>query len=479
MIVPVILAGGSGTRLWPLSRQLYPKQFLPLVNGRTLFQETILRLSENPDIAPPIVVCNEDHRFIVAEQMREKSLKPSKIILEPVGKNTAPAAYIAADVAREIDPDAVLLVLPADHHINDLETLLGTIQASKEVAGKGKLVTFGIVPGYAETGYGYIEQGVSLTGKRAEQAFKIERFVEKPNADAATKYVKSGKHLWNSGMFMFKAETYMAELEQSNEDMAAACKIAVEQGESDLDFYRLDKRSFEACSSDSIDYAVMEHTNAGVVVPLDAGWNDVGSWGALWDIKEKDECGNVALGDVITHDVHGSYLHSTGRLLAVVGLKDHVVVETSDAVMVSPKDRVQDVKKLVDTLKAEDRMEAYSHKKVYRPWGAYETIDLADRFQVKRITVKPGAILSLQKHFHRAEHWVVVEGTAIVTRGEEEIVLKEDESTYIPLGYVHRLENPGKIDLELIEVQTGSYLGEDDIVRFDDMYGREGEKPKK
>lgn len=479
MIFPVILAGGSGTRLWPLSRQLYPKQFLPLVNGRTLFQETILRLSESPDIAPPIVVCNEDHRFMVAEQMREKSLQPSKIILEPVGKNTAPAAYIAADVAKEMDPGAVLLVLPADHHINDLEQLLETIQTSKVVADKGNLVTFGIVPGYAEIGYGYIEQGPSLDGKNAEQAFKIERFVEKPNAEAAAKYIESGRHLWNSGMFMFKADAYMDELEQYNEDMAAACKVAVEQGESDLDFYRLDKKSFEACPGDSIDYAVMEHTKNGAVVPLDAGWNDVGSWGALWDIKEKDEHDNVALGDVITHDVHGSYLHSTGRLLAVVGLKDHVVVETSDAVMVSPKDRVQDVKKLVDTLKADDRMEAYSHKKVYRPWGAYETIDLADRFQVKRITVKPGAILSLQKHFHRAEHWIVVSGTAIVTRGEEEIVLKEDESTYIPLGYVHRLENPGKIDLELIEVQTGSYLGEDDIVRLDDVYGREGEKPKK
>jgi len=479
MIVPVILAGGSGTRLWPLSRQLYPKQFLPLVSGRTLFQETVLRLSESPDIMSPIIVCNEDHRFMVAEQMREKSLQPSRIILEPIGKNTAPAAYIAAHAAMEMHPDAVLLVLPADHHINDLGQLLETIEKSKAVAEEGNLVTFGIVPGYAETGYGYIEQGPSLNGKNAEKAFKIKRFVEKPNAETAAEYIESGKYLWNSGMFMFKAATFMTELELYNDGMAAACKVAVEHGERDLDFYRLDKQSFEACPGNSIDYAVMEHTQNGAVVPLEAGWNDVGSWGALWDIKERDAHDNVALGDVITHDVHGSYLHSTGRLLAVVGLKDHVVVETSDAVMVSPKDRVQDVKKLVDTLKAEDRFEAYSHKKVYRPWGAYETIDLADRFQVKRITVKPGAILSLQKHFHRAEHWVVVSGTAIVTRGKEEIILKEDESTYIPLGYVHRLENPGKIDLELIEVQTGSYLGEDDIVRFDDKYGRGDEKPKK
>ena len=476
MIVPVILAGGAGTRLWPLSRQLYPKQFLPLVNGRTMFQETALRLSEDSDIAPAIVVCNEEHRFMVAEQMREISLDTSKIILEPVGKNTAPAAYIAAQVAREMDKDATILVLPADHHIKDLDLLLETIRKSKPIAEDGALVTFGIIPSYAETGYGYIERGPSLNGKGENSAFKIERFVEKPDAETAEIYLKSGNHFWNSGMFMFKADSYMKELEQSNKDMVAACRAAIENGQSDLDFYRLDHESFAACPSDSIDYAVMENTNNGAVAPLDAGWNDVGSWGALWDIKEKDEFENVALGDVITHDVHGSYLHSTGRLLAVVGLKDHVVVETADAVMVSPKDRVQDVKKLVTKLKGDDRFEAYSHKKVYRPWGAYETIDLEDRFQVKRITVKPGAILSLQKHFHRAEHWVVVKGTAIITRGDEEIVLKEDESTYIPLGYMHRLENPGRIDLELIEVQTGSYLGEDDIVRFDDVYGRQEDK---
>lgn len=475
MIIPVILAGGSGTRLWPLSRQLYPKQFLPLVNGRTLFQETVLRLDKGEDIASPLVVCNEDHRFMVAEQLREMALQAERIILEPVGRNTAPAVYIAAEVARRMDEDATLLVLPADHHIARVDALLDVIGRGNAIADSGALVTFGIVPGYAETGYGYIEKGPSLPG----DGFRIERFEEKPDAAAAERYFTSGNHFWNSGMFIFRAARYMEELERYNPNMAAACQAAVENGATDLDFYRLHRESFEACPADSIDYAVMERTDRGAVVPLDAGWNDVGSWGALWDIKDKDAAGNVALGDVITHDVQGSYLHSTGRLLAVVGLKDHVVVETSDAVMVSPKDRVQEVKGLVDALKAGDRFEAYSHKKVYRPWGAYETIDLEERFQVKRITVKPGAILSLQKHFHRAEHWIVVKGTAIVTRGEEEIVLKEDESTYIPLGYLHRLENPGKIDLELIEVQTGSYLGEDDIVRFDDVYGREGDKIKK
>ena len=479
VIIPVVLAGGSGTRLWPLSRQLYPKQFLPLVSGRTLFQETALRLAEGEGISSPFVVCNEDHRFMVAEQMREVDLKSARIILEPVGRNTAPAVYIAAEVARQVDEEAILLVLPADHYIGKVDALLDVIRRGGRIAGEGALVTFGIVPGYAETGYGYIERGLALPGEDGQQAFSIERFEEKPDGPTAEKYLASGNHYWNSGMFMFRAARYIEELERYNPEMASACKAAVNKGGADLDFYRLDKASFEDCPSDSIDYAVMEHTEDGVVVPLDAGWNDVGSWGALWDIKDKDANDNVALGDVITHDVHGSYLHSTGRLLAVVGLKDHVVVETSDAVMVSPKDRVQDVKRLVDALKVEDRSEAYSHRKVYRPWGAYETIDLADRFQVKRITVKPGAILSLQKHFHRAEHWIVVKGTAVVTRGEEEIVLKEDESTYIPLGFMHRLENPGKIDLELIEVQTGSYLGEDDIVRFDDRYGRKGEKPRK
>jgi len=469
MIIPVILAGGSGTRLWPLSRQLYPKQFLPLVGEATLFQETALRLNGAADIADPIIVCNEEYRFMVAEQMREKDITPARIILEPEGKNTAPAVYIAAEVAKTMAPDAVLLVLPADHYMRDVDSLVRVVQESKPIADEGYLVTFGVVPSYPETGYGYIEQGEPLNDK----ASLVARFEEKPDEATAKQYLASQRHLWNSGMFMFRADAYTLELEQQAPQMTEACKGALEKAKVDLDFYRLDRDEFAACPADSIDYAVMEHTRKGVVIPLDAGWNDVGSWGALWEVKDKDACGNVALGDVITHDVHGSYLHSTGRLLAVVGLKDHVVVETSDAVMVSPKDRVQDVKRLVDKLKKDGRLEANSHRKVYRPWGAYETIDLADRFQVKRITVKPGAILSLQKHFHRSEHWIVVKGTANVIRGEDELVLKEDESVYIPLGYIHRLENPGKINLELIEVQTGSYLGEDDIVRFDDAYGRD------
>lgn len=475
MIIPVILAGGSGTRLWPLSRQLYPKQFLPLVNGKTLFQDTALRLSRNSDFGSPIVVCSEDHRFMVAEQAREKKISLSKIILEPIGKNTAPAAYVAAEQACRINEDSTLLVLPADHYINDVELFLATVSKGKGLAEAGALVTFGIVPKYAETGYGYIERG-SVTGNVESEAYTINRFVEKPDADTAQTYVDSGNFYWNSGMFMFSAKRYMQELERGNSAMAEACQLAISNGKHDLDFFRLDAASFAESPSDSIDYAVMEHTSNGAVIPFDAGWNDVGSWSALWDIKAKDAHGNVALGDVITHDVHGSYLHSTGRLLAVVGLQDHVVVETADAVMVSPKERVQDVKKLVESLKADSRPEALLHKKVYRPWGAYETINLEERFQVKRITVKPGAILSLQKHHHRAEHWVVVKGTALVTRGEDTIMLKEDESTYIPLGYIHRLENPGRIDLELIEVQTGSYLGEDDIVRFDDVYGRQENK---
>ena len=476
MIIPVILAGGSGTRLWPLSRQLHPKQYLPLVESRTLFQETVHRLSNNVDIEKPIVVCSEEHRFMAAEQLREKSLAAQKIILEPVGKSTAPAAYAAAALAREITDDALLLVMPADHKIDDLSMLLRTIKKGAGIAAEGLFVTFGVVPQSAHPGYGYIERGGRLEGAMNDDAFQIKRFVEKPDVTTAQNYLESGKYYWNSGIFMFKAAAYMEELERYNPQIVKACKEATKKGKSDLDFFRMDHDSFAKCPEDSIDCAIMERTPKGAVIPFQAGWDDVGSWGALWNIKGKDDDGNVTLGDVVTHDVHGSYLHSTGRLLAVVGVNDHVIVETPDAVMVSPKNRVHNIKELVAKLKRNNRLEAYSHKKVYRPWGAYVSIDAEERFQVKRITVKPGAILSLQKHYHRAEHWVVVKGTAIVTRGEESIVLKEDESTYIPLGIVHRLENPGKIDLELIEVQTGAYLGEDDIVRFDDVYGRQQDK---
>jgi mannose-1-phosphate guanylyltransferase/mannose-6-phosphate isomerase len=471
VILPVILAGGSGTRLWPLSRKLYPKQFLPLVTGRTLFQETVLRLNGG-SLAAPIVVGNDEHRFMIAEQLREIEREGCRIVLEPVGRNTAPAACVAAEIAlREVE-DPLLLILPADHHIADTAALLSVVEQGAELARQGNLVTFGVVPSAPETGYGYIKRGKELTGNAVE-AFAIDRFVEKPDQTTAQKYLEAGGYYWNSGMFLFSAAAYREELTRHNPAMAEACGLALDKGGKDLDFYRLDEQAFKACPSDSIDYAVMEHTEKGVVVPFDAGWSDVGSWDAIWNVKDKTEDQNVAVGDVITEDVQGSYLHSSGRLLAVVGLRDHVVVETTDAVMVSPKDRVQDVKKLVDRLKAEDRPEALTHKKVYRPWGNYETIDLSERFQVKRITVKPGAKLSLQKHFHRAEHWIVVKGTAVVTRGEETLVLHEDQSTYIPLGHMHRIENPGKIELELIEVQTGSYLGEDDIVRFEDVYGRE------
>lgn len=473
-LIPVILAGGSGTRLWPLSRMLYPKQYLPLVDENSMLLDTLLRIQQMSSAAAPIVICNEEHRFIVAEQLRSKDISPSGILLEPVGRNTAPAIAVCALHALSVEPDATLAVLPADHHITAPEALSEAMETAMLLADNGRLVTFGIVPQTPETGYGYIKQGVPVDSVQPPPtpSFEIAQFVEKPDAKTARSYLDSGEYLWNSGMFVFRADVFLQELEKHQPEMVAACRKAYEQGASDLDFYRLDKDAFDACPSDSVDYAVMQKTALGAVTPLDAGWSDVGSWDALWDVKEKNEDGNVCIGDVLTKDVNNSYLHSMGRLLAVVGVEEHVIVETPDAVMVSPKDKVQDVKLLVDKLKEQGREEAVLHKKVYRPWGAYESINIDDRFQVKRISVKPGAKLSLQKHYHRAEHWVVVQGTAIVTRGDKEIVLKEDESTYIPLGYIHRLENPGKIMLELIEVQTGSYLGEDDIVRTDDVYGR-------
>jgi len=469
MIIPVILAGGSGTRLWPLSRKLYPKQLLPLVDDRTLVQNTLLRLHGIDDVADPIIICNEEHRFIIAEQMRAMDVSPAAIVLEPVGRNTAPAVAVAALLAQTKDPDAVLLVLPADHLIGDPEQFHEAVRQAAMHAAAGHLVTFGIVPSAPETGYGYILQGPALAQSSARA---IERFVEKPDLATAETYVASGQYFWNSGMFVFRSGAVLAELERFAPAIVESCRKALDLAGQDLDFLRLDKDAFAACPEDSVDYAVMEQTDKGVMIPLSCGWNDLGSWDALWQAGGKDEDGNVTRGDVVLCDVQDSYLHAETRLLAAVGLQNHIVVETSDAVLISPRDRVQEVKKIVDKLKAENRIEAVSHKKVFRPWGHYESIGDGARYQVKRIVVTPGQVLSLQKHFHRAEHWVVVQGTAVVTRDNEDILLRENESVYLPLGAVHRLANPGKIPLELIEVQVGSYLGEDDIVRFEDVYGR-------
>lgn len=468
MIIPVILAGGSGTRIWPLSRKLHPKQVLALLGDRTLVQETVLRL-RGLDAAAPVVICNDEHRFIVAEQLRDLSKRPAALILEPVARNTAPAVAVAALYALAQSPDATLLMLPADHLITDSSAFHTAVVQAVDYARDGHLVTFGIVPAAPETGYGYIMQGAAMPHGPGR---KIQRFVEKPDTATAEGYVRSGQYFWNSGMFVLRADAVLAELTRFAPEIVRGCRESLEKAVSDLDFLRLDHDAFAACPEDSIDYAVMERTDRGVMVPLSCGWSDLGSWDALWQAGEKDGDGNVARGDVLLCDVRDSFLHAETRLLAAVGLENHIVVETSDAVLVSPRDRVQEVKKLVDRLKAQNRVEAVSHKKVFRPWGHYESIGQGERYQVKRITVTPGHVLSLQKHFHRAEHWVVVRGTAVVTRDGEEILVRENESVYLPLGAVHRLANPGRIPLELIEVQVGGYLGEDDIVRFEDVYGR-------
>ena len=470
MIIPVILAGGSGTRLWPLSRQLYPKQLIDIYNEKTMLQNTLLRLEGLETTGSPIIVCNEDHRFMAAEQLRSIQIDPLAIILEPVGRNTAPAIALAALQAMEDEKDPILLVLPADHVIEEVIEFHNAIKAGHDFAQKNNLITFGIIPDSPETGYGYIKKGDLL--ESGTGACKIEEFVEKPDLETAKKLFDSGSYCWNSGMFMFKASVIIKELEKHAPDIMMPCKGLIEAGVQDLDFFRLSLEGFKDIPSDSIDYAVMEKTSKGIVVPFKAGWNDLGSFDALWQAGKKDENLNVIKGDVVTHDVKSSYISSESSLIAAVGVEKFVIVETKDAILVSPRDQVQDVKKIVKQLKDQTRNEVVSHRKVYRPWGSYETVDFGHRFQVKRITVKPGAKLSLQKHFHRAEHWTVVSGAATITKGEEQMLLKEDESTYIPLGTLHRLENPGKIPLELIEVQSGSYLGEDDIVRFDDVYGR-------
>ncbi len=465
-MIPVILSGGSGTRLWPLSRGHYPKQFLPLVSGNTMIQETMLRLNGLKDLQPTIAVCNEDHRFMLAEQMREIGVKPAAIILEPVGKNTAPAVAMAALSAAS--EDDVLLVLPADHVVGDRPAFHAAVEQARQLAEQDLLVTFGIVATEPETGYGYIKAGEIRHGA----AFNVAAFVEKPDLATAQRYLESGDYFWNSGMFAFKAGCFLRELEKFNPKMLQVCREALRAAKADLDFVRLDKAIFSTCPSDSIDYAVMEKTDRAVVIPLDAGWNDVGSWSALWDVTDKDDSGNAIKGDVLTVDTTNSYVHSSGKLVAVIGVKDLVVVETDDAVMVAAKDKVQDVKLIVDRLKVLKRDEAQVHRKVYRPWGHYDLVDCGDRHHTKRIVVKPGAKLSVQKHHHRAEHWVVVKGTAWVSRNGESVLVTENESIYIPVGTVHSLENPGVIPLEMVEVQSGSYLGEDDIVRFEDQYGR-------
>lgn len=464
-LIPVILSGGSGTRLWPLSRESYPKQFLPLVGDDTMLQATWKRVAA---LTPrqPIIVANDGHRFMVAEQMREAGADPAAILLEPIGRNTAPAIALAALEATRHGEDALLLVLPSDHVIADVPAFHAAVSEAAKAAENGRLVTFGIVPAGPETGYGYIRATGSGEGARA-----VQQFVEKPDRATAEAYVASGEYFWNSGMFLFRASRLLAELEALQPEMVAQCRSALSAAHRDPDFVRIDKDAFAACPSDSIDYAVMEKTRDAAVVPLDAGWSDVGSWSALWEVSPQDSAGNAHHGDVIAVDCRNTYAYGR-RLIAMVGLEDVVVVETDDAIMVGHRDQVQKVKDVVGQLKLNGRSHATWHRKVYRPWGAYDSIDQGERFQVKRITVKPGGTLSLQMHHHRAEHWIVVSGTAKVTRGDETILLTENQSTYIPLGVVHRLENPGKFPLELIEVQSGSYLGEDDIVRFEDVYGR-------
>jgi mannose-1-phosphate guanylyltransferase/mannose-6-phosphate isomerase len=468
MLTPVILSGGVGSRLWPLSREYYPKQLLALVGNNTLLQDTVLRLSGLPEQSAPLMVCNEAHRFLVAEQLRRIEVSPANIILEPVGRNTAPAAAVAALAA--VNPDALLLVLPADHMIADTAAFREAVMAGIPLAQANYLVTFGIVPNRPETGYGYINATDAIEDT---VALSVERFVEKPDLETAQQYIDSGNYYWNSGMFLFKASQYLKELETFNPDIVGTCRIAMENALEDKDFLRLDPASFKACPSDSIDYAVMEKTNAAVVIPLDAGWNDIGSWSSLWAVSDQDDEGNVVIGDVLTHNVHKSYLRAEHRLLTAIGVEELAIVETADAVLVAHKDQVQDVKEIVSRLKAMKRNEADLHRKVYRPWGYYESLDAESRYQVKHITVNPGASLSLQLHYHRSEHWVVVKGTARITRNDETFVLTENQSTYISVGVKHRLENQGRLPLEIIEVQSGSYLGEDDIVRYEDVYGRE------
>mgnify|MGYP000081773661 CR=1 FL=1 len=476
-LIPVIMAGGSGTRLWPLSRKLFPKQFLSLMSDDSMFQETLSRLygvdssvgdvSAELNVSDPVVVCNDEHRFIVAEQLRQKSLNSNAIILEPVGRNTAPAVALAALQATEGGNDPLLLVLAADHVITDIPAFHNAIKTASLLAENNKLATFGIVARGPETGYGYIKSGEMKDGVAI-----VDRFVEKPDLDTAKSYIDDGSYYWNSGMFLFKASVYLSELEKFHPAILDAVKKSFDAKTADLDFTRVDEKAFAACPDDSIDYAIMEKTKEAMVVSLDAGWSDVGSWSSLWEESEHDADGNVNRGDVVSFDSHNNLFFSDNKLIAAVGVDDLVVVDTKDAVLVSPKDRVQEVKEIVKQLQEAGRKEATVHRKVNRPWGDYDSVDMGERFQVKHITVKPGAKLSLQMHHHRAEHWIIVSGSALVTINEDTKLLSENQSVYIPIGATHRLENPGVLPLDMIEVQSGSYLGEDDIVRFEDTYGR-------
>ncbi len=468
-MIPLILSGGSGSRLWPLSRKLYPKQFLALTGEHTLFQQTLLRLS-GEQVGKPIIVCNEEHRFIVSEQLASIDRSAQTILLEPFGRNTAPAVAIAAMHLLADGRDEVLLVLPADHVIEDESSFHQALGVARMAAEQGEMVLFGIPAEQAETGYGYIKIGAPVDGAPGTRA--VERFVEKPDLATAERFVAEGGYVWNSGMFVFRCSRYLEELKQHDPDIYDTCVLALQRSKTDLEYVRIDASTFACCPDNSIDYAVMEKASRACVVPLNAQWNDVGSWSALWDVQAKDAQGNVSKGDVMLHNSRNCLVHSQSKLVTLVGLDDVVVVETKDAVMVTRKEHAQDVKHLVNTLTEQGRPEAQNHCQVYRPWGSYDSLDNGNRFQVKRIVVKPGASLSLQKHHHRAEHWIVVSGTARVTCDDKTFLLAENQSTYIPIASVHRLANPGKIPLEIIEVQSGGYLGEDDIERFDDIYGR-------
>jgi len=469
-MIPVILSGGVGSRLWPLSRGVYPKQLLPLVDERwSMLQQTIQRTESLEHVEPPIIVCNDEHRFIVGEQISQLGLTGATILLESEGRNTAPAIALAAFAATSNDDDPVLIVMPADHVIADQQAFSAAVADAKKLAESGSLVTFGVVPQSPETGYGYIRAGDQHQGI----GYTVAEFKEKPTKEVAATYLESGEYYWNGGIFVFRASVFLDELRQYAPAVYESVEEAFDQSQKDLDFVRVDQQSFAASPSISVDYAVMEKTDKAVMVPLDVGWNDVGSWSALWEVSEKDSRGNSISGDVLLHDTANSHIYSEGKLIASVGVRDLIVVATDDAIMVAHRDKAQDVKEIVKQLKSEQRSQVNHHRKVYRPWGWYDSVDAGDRFQVKRIQVRPGARLSVQMHHHRAEHWVVVKGVAEVLNGDDTIILKENESTYIPIGVVHALKNPSDtLPLEIIEVQSGEYLGEDDIVRFEDNYGR-------